>query len=355
VDERAFDDLLEWYRWEFAVEDPSLLDWTGTMRVRPRITDPPVRDVRPDAPARNTVVFAGPGERLTHSDGSIHVVVVDEQPSATRLAEARRVARDLVVVWARDGSVSRAWEREHAPRSPAVTLLVHATGSAADRDVCLRSIAQTTAVTGAIEVLVTDPDPARGAIAALNEGAEAARGGFLILVGDRTRVLPGWLRPLVRTLRESPDVGVVGGKLVGDAEVAQEGGGVLFADGSTAAFGRGLTDPYDPVLGYVREVDFVSASLLATRSGLLRCLGGFDDLLGESHADVDYCLRVRGAGRRIVFQPQSAVLAPSRAPADPASDARARFVRRWASSLAALPARPEQLDAAAWGRLAQRA
>lgn len=107
----AFEDFLEFYRRRFGTRDPQILDWTRTMRIRPRITDAPVRDVRPNAPARNTVIFgpAGAGEVLSHPDRSVDIVVLGEGPSAATLAEARRVARHAVVVWPRAGAVTVEW------------------------------------------------------------------------------------------------------------------------------------------------------------------------------------------------------------------------------------------------------
>lgn len=381
MDEQAFDALLERYRWQFGVEDPQVLDWTGTMRVRPRITDAPVRDVRPDAPARNTVVFGPAGVQLAHRDGSVPIVVLGPGPSEQRLAEARRVARDLVVVWGADGTPTPQWRRTPAPHgAPEVSLVVHTADAPERLHGCLRAIAGTTPATAAIELLVVDAgvrdasavvlagggperaaryvraDPPQGRVAALNVAADAARGELLVFVGDHTVVHPGWLRPLVRALREDPGAGVAGGRLLAADGTVEAAGGTLFADGSTLGFGCGGTDPHDPLLGYGRETPYVSADLLATRTGLLRRLGGMDTLIGEARADVDYCLRVRGAGRRVLYQPQTVATARAR-PADEeldgTGDGRRRFGRRWAAALAALPERPAHVDAATWVRLAR--
>lgn len=375
--EQAFDDLLERYRWRSGIEDPSLLDWTGSMRVRTRITDPPARDERPNAPARNTVVFGPAGDQLSHPDRSVHLVVLDQAPSAARLAEARRVARDAIVVWSRDGAVSVDWLRPDERSRPEVSVLVPTADAPARLDACLRSIAETTPATGAIEIVIADAgtnddgarvadrwsrqlalrhvraDPDRGAIGAVNPGAEAARGELLVVVSDDTHVLTGWLRPLVRTLRSEPDVGVVGARLLAADGTVEEAGGVIFSDGSVTGFGHGLPDPRALVLGYEREVPWVSGGLLATRRGLLRRLGGIDPLVGQRHGDVDFCLRVLAAGRRVVYQPQAVAVRHLPPDADAAGVPHPWFVRRWGSLLATLPARPAHFDDAAWGRLAR--
>ena len=124
---------------------------------------------------------------------------------------------------------------------------------------------------------------------------------------------------------------------------------MIFADGSLEGFGRGL----DPRAAPERDAAYLASSLLAIRARLFRRLGGFDALLGGGYEDADLGLRLRAAGRRVVFQPQSiAVVDPPAGDAD-ASEARARFTKRWTFQLASMPARPERLDAAAWDRLAR--
>jgi GT2 family glycosyltransferase len=376
VPEHAFDDLLELYRWRFSVEDPLLLDWTGAMRVRPRITDPPVRDERPNAPARNTVVFGPAGDGLGHPDRSVHLVVLDGAASEARRAEARRVARDGIVSWSRAGGVAADWLRGPEPARPVVSVLVVTADAPRLLDDCLRSIAATTPVTGAIEIVVADAsvteasagvaaawsgrlplrhvraDPTRGPIGAVNPGSEAARGEILVVVGQGTRVVAGWLRPLVRTLVDDPGVGVVGPKLLAADGTLAAAGGAIFSDGSVTGFGAGSRDPDAPAVGYVRDVPWASGALLATRRGLLRRLGGIDPLAGEGYGDVDYCLRVHAAGRRVVYQPESVSVCQPPVDAGPPDGRPAWFHRRWTNRLAASPDRPARLDAAAWDRLA---
>jgi hypothetical protein len=367
MEELPFDDLLENYRWHFDVENPSILDWTSAMRVHPKITDPPARDERPYAPARNTVIFGPAGDRLAHADGELHLVVVDDP---ARLEEARRVARDGVVTLRADGTATAEWMRPPVPRSPTVTVLVHTGDTPAALEACLRAIAEATPRADAIELLVVDDgqtdafavatawgahyvraDPAQGRVAALNVGAEAARGRLIVFLADHIELRRGWLRPLTRLLRADPDVGVVGAKALTPEGRLAHAGGVLFADGSTEGFGRGSLDPDDPLVGFVRDVSYVSFDLLATRAGLLQRLGGLDTLLTADRADVDYCLRVRAAQRRVVFQPESHFVS-RRVDALPAHDHRL-FLRRWGAPLAARAPRPERLDAGAWARLAR--
>src|SRR5206468_3712541 len=120
---------------------------------------------------------------------------------------------------------------------------------------------------------------------------------------------PGWLPPLLRTFVDRPDAGVVGGKLVFPDGRLQEAGGVVFSDGSAANFGK--WDKYidAPLYNFVREVDYVSGALLATPRDLFRRLGYFDTRFRPIYyEDTDYCFKVRDAGLRVYYQPESVVI-----------------------------------------------
>ena len=335
MEDAGFDDALELYRWELGIEDPLLLDWTGSMRVRPRITDAPERDVRPDAPARNTVVFGPPADALSHPDRSVDIVVLESEAPAAKLAEARRVARDAIFTWSESAAPSIEWLRTRPIARPEVSIVVHGPASQSSR----AATDATTPSTNAIETIAaTTP----------HEGAAEAQGELLVFVGDGAQPQRGWLRPLTRTLRDAPDVGAVGGLLVSPTGAVAAAGGVVFADGSAIGFGSGSPDSRSPLFRVVRDVPYVPASLLATRAGLLARLGGFDSLGDAEYAAVDLGLRMHAAGRRVVYHPQSVAVVQEHEP----GAAPRLFTRRWAARMATLPARPEWFDAATWDRLA---
>jgi len=53
----------------------------------------------------------------------------------------------------------------------------------------------------------------------------------------------------------------------------------------------------------------VTGACLLTRTADFISLGGFDDAhLGVQFNDVDYCLRVIGSGRRIVYEPAAVLI-----------------------------------------------
>ena len=59
-----------------------------------------------------------------------------------------------------------------------------------------------------------------------------ATGEVLIFLNNDTLPQPGWLPPVLRILRDQPQAGAVGGKLLYPDGTLQEAGGVIFADAS---------------------------------------------------------------------------------------------------------------------------
>ncbi|HYE75503.1 MAG TPA: glycosyltransferase family 2 protein, partial [Blastocatellia bacterium] len=133
-----------------------------------------------------------------------------------------------------------------------------------------------------------------GFIRSCNRGAEAASGEIIVFLNNDTLPQPGWLPPLLRVLRERPDAGAVGGKLIYPDGTLQEAGGIIFSDGSGCNFGKYDRSANSPVYNFVREVDYCSGALLATRSDLFTKLGGFDvNFAPAYYEDTDYCFSLR--------------------------------------------------------------
>ncbi|MCB0336310.1 MAG: glycosyltransferase, partial [Bdellovibrionales bacterium] len=83
----------------------------------------------------------------------------------------------------------------------------------------------------------------------------------------------------------------------------QEAGNRILSDGSTLAYGRGA-NPWQVEFLYQREVDYCSGVCLFTPTDLFRSIGGFDDRFAPAYyEDVDYCVRVRMAGKKVIYDP----------------------------------------------------
>lgn len=147
-----------------------------------------------------------------------------------------------------------------------------------------------------------------GFIAACNDGAALARGGFLVFLNNDTVPQPGWLDALLATFHTHPDAGLVGAQLLYPDGRLQEAGGVVFADGSAWNHGR-FGDPADPRHAHVRDADYVSGAAMAIPRDLFLTVGGFDGRYAPAYyEDTDLAFAVRAAGRRVLYQPAARVV-----------------------------------------------
>jgi GT2 family glycosyltransferase len=366
-------------------------------------------DPRGDLAARfpDDCVFSPPlaAPSLPYLDGTVDLVVTracgwisrDEAHRVASLALVTYQEKDLVTaapeaprIYSSDGAILCEW-LQGAPTAalPSVSIVTPCHNAIAHTRACLRALALTIPSFVEAEVLVvddasTDATPLVlegmaeadrrlrvlrseenvGFVESCNRGAAAAQGDVLVFLNNDTLPQPGWLTALVRTLRDHPDAGAAGGKLVYADGMLQEAGGVVFSDGSAANFGRGDYDPDAPLYGYVREVDYASGALLATWRALFEELGRFDDIFRPGYyEDTDFCFRVRAAGRRVYYQPEAVVLHLEGVSAgtDPTTGMkryqelnRIKFVNRWRTALARQPTRPASFDTRTWYALAHR-
>ena len=355
--------------------EPAVLDWTAKADLAARL---------PGSTVFSPAVKAGP---LPYLDATIDIVVLGARGSSAK--EARRVASGAVLKSGGDSATAEiVWRAEAAGAAlPTVSIIIPCHNGVALTDACLRSLVETLPASFRGEIIVVDDastdgtadalrtwaaaDPRvkslrnpknRGFLETANRGAEAATGDFLVFLNNDLVLLPGWLPPLLRTFRDFPKAGGVGGKLIFPDGTLQEAGGMIFRDGSAAHFGRGDHELDALLYNFVRPADYCSAALFATPRALFAKLGGFDRAYVPAYyEDTDYCCAVRAAGRRIYYQPESAAIHVEGASCgtDLTKGAKrhqqinqARFAKKWSKLLRKLPARPEHADTAAWQALA---
>ncbi len=133
----------------------------------------------------------------------------------------------------------------------------------------------------------------------------------LHLNNDVNALEPGWLEEMVGWFTQ-PDVGVVGAKLIFPDRTLNHTGIVIGPHGGLADTPwarQAEQDVPTPWHAATREVSAVTGACLLTRTDLYRELGGFDEAdFGVAYNDVDYCLRVRAAGRRVLYTPQAKLM-----------------------------------------------
>jgi O-antigen biosynthesis protein len=142
--------------------------------------------------------------------------------------------------------------------------------------------------------------------ASINAGAAAASGDHLLLFNDDLEVIePDWLSAMLEH-SQVRGVGAVGAKLLYPDGRLQHIGIVLGVAGVAAhAFHQhpGVSPGYGGSAMIVRNYSAVTGACLLTRREVFEEVGPFDERLPIDFNDVDYCLRLRRAGYRVVFTP----------------------------------------------------
>ncbi len=148
-----------------------------------------------------------------------------------------------------------------------------------------------------------------GFAGANNQAAGVARGEYLVLLNNDTKAFPGWLRAMLATA-EDPGVGAVGARLVFPNDTIQHAGVVvapsLLGRQSISPFHHNFMVPLDePDVLIRRDFQIVTGACLVTSRRLYDELGGLDERYWNGYEDVDYCLKVRARGLRVVYEPNA--------------------------------------------------
>ncbi len=381
--------------------DPSILDWRSGLNLARLFPQLAVCSPPPTWIA---------GNPLPYLDSSIDIVVVSTSDPES-IAEGRRVAAVAIVnctdvqlhelqpltpgtpVRSTNPQVSIdiEWMTDefNEPSFPMTSIVIPVFNKVSYTEACLDQLSKTLPHNFKGEIIVVDDASSdetpsvlerfagqderikvlrnsknSGFIKSCNRGAEAASGEILIFLNNDTLPLPGWLPPLLRVLRDKPDAGAVGGKLVYPDGSLQEAGGVLFSDGSACNFGKHDKAASAGLYSFLREVDYCSGALLATRRALFMEAGGFDTRYEPAYyEDTDYCFGLRQKGHHVYYQPESVIVHFEGASSGTDVNVgvksyqavnRTKFVDKWSEELKQQPSAPAQYDFATLQSLSVR-
>ena len=158
--------------------------------------------------------------------------------------------------------------------------------------------------------VVTVEEP--GVIAAMNAGLAAAGGELVLLTDDDAAPWPDWIERIEQAFVADPRLGVLGGKdwqFHGPARTPDVG--VETRSGALQWHGRMIGMHHWAAAGPAREVTVVKGVNMAVRAEALRAVGGFDERLAGTGAQVHWelalCLAIRRAGWKVVFDPSLGV------------------------------------------------
>jgi GT2 family glycosyltransferase len=140
----------------------------------------------------------------------------------------------------------------------------------------------------------------------VNAGVAAAHGAHVLLLNDDTEATDGdWLTSMLE-LSERPAIGAVGARLRYPDGRLQHVGILLGVAGVAAHAYHQAAGDHPGYAGsniVIRNVSAVTAACMLSRRAVFDAVGGFDEALAVDFNDVDYCLKVRRAGYRVVFTP----------------------------------------------------
>lgn len=198
---------------------------------------------------------------------------------------------------------------------------------------CLESLGQSTQVPGEIIVVdngstdqtravlaarfpsvrVVENTTNRGVACARNQGFAAARGAYVLMLDDDTIIQPEALARLVTLLYANPTVALCGPQLL-DASRRPVSTDMIFptlwnkVGRWTEAGWQGRSARINGTLGRMYEVDYVIGACQLIRRAALDEVGLYDEHIFYGPEDIDFCLRLRQAGWRVVLQPDAQVI-----------------------------------------------
>lgn len=168
----------------------------------------------------------------------------------------------------------------------------------------------------------------------INQGVRQVTGKYLLLLNNDVEVIsPDWINAMLGFCRQK-EIGAVGAKLLYRNDRIQHAGVVLGLGGMAGHPLRYYPRYSSHSFGIacdLRNYSAVTAACMMVRREVFEQVGGFDEELSVAYNDVDFCLRVREAGYRIVWTPYAELYHHESASRGFAMDPReiAHFQKRW--------------------------
>jgi GT2 family glycosyltransferase len=138
---------------------------------------------------------------------------------------------------------------------------------------------------------------------AANVGLGAGRGSVLLCNNDIS-VHPRMVSELVATLQRNPDCGIVAPRIYyhGTKRIWSDGG---YFNPWTGAIGHHNIRKIGPPGFKEKEVDWVSFCCVLIRREVIAGVGLLDPLMSPYGEDLDYCLRAREIGWKVMVNPKA--------------------------------------------------
>lgn len=141
----------------------------------------------------------------------------------------------------------------------------------------------------------------------VNFGVRHSKGDYYLLLNNDTEVIePDWMGAMLGACQQS-DVGAVGARLF-YADGSIQHAGALITDSSSGAHHAFMALPGSYPGYYLQAVvakdcSIVTAACMLTSREAFEIVEGFSEELAVAYNDVDYCLKLRDRGLRVVYEP----------------------------------------------------
>lgn len=134
--------------------------------------------------------------------------------------------------------------------------------------------------------------------------AQLAGYRYIALLDNDAVVLPGTLAGMMTRLDGQDDIGVVGPAIckMDTPEMVQEVGANVLLEDSDFHLNY-LSERYSAISAELQECDYVPACCLMTTGAVIAQVGVFDEHFFLYWDDIDWCVRVKDAGWRVVADP----------------------------------------------------
>lgn len=139
-----------------------------------------------------------------------------------------------------------------------------------------------------------------------NFAAEEAQGEYLLFLNNDVEILtPDWIEEMLQNCQQD-GVGITGAKLYYPDDTIQHAGVVVGLGGIA---GHIMCKAPRETVGYmgrmvcVQEMSAVTAACMLVKASVFREVGGFDEELKVAFNDIDFCMKVRSVGQKVVFTP----------------------------------------------------
>ena len=141
-----------------------------------------------------------------------------------------------------------------------------------------------------------------------NVGLRRVQTPFVVLVNPDVIVEPDWLTQLIQPMLQNQAIGIVGCKVfyAGGHLLQHAGGYITFPLGLPGHYGLQEEDSgrYDEA----SDVEYVIGAAMAIRREVIDHIGLMDEGFFLYYDDVDYCVRARQAGFRVVYAPAARII-----------------------------------------------